>query len=162
MLSLRLFYAILALIVCTGCKNKNPNIDKSELVAEINKEEPQKEELPQVIIQEDVIEQDTIVTDMRMIGETPQLKDWKNYFLQNNKYKDWDAKDPKQTMIGYAVEKNGKASNVKVMRGSENEDLDKEAVRLIEEGEFTVGKDINGKYIRTGTMAIVVYFPPQK
>lgn len=146
-------------IVC-ACNNKNPNINKEELITELTTESEQEKSHQTITIEN--TEQDTIVTDMRMVGTTPVMKNWKNYFLENNKYKDWDKSDSKRTMVTYVVEKNGKATDVKVSNSSGNDDLDKEAVRLIQGGEFTVGQDMNGQYIRTGKMFIVVHFPPQQ
>ncbi|GEM_PF-2921880 len=154
-----LLQSLTVFFVLCACNNKSPNIDKSELVAELKTEKPEKEITPQSDITENT-EQDTIVTDMFVVGTTPVLKGTKDYLKQNNKYKDWDKNDSKKVFVGYVVERNGKASNVYVKISSENDELDKEAIRLVEEGEFTVGTDTNGKEIRTGNMMIVIDFPP--
>lgn len=152
---------LLTAVLMYGCKNKNPNISREELVAELNRAE---EKTDTINPGNDSIDNDTIVMDGRFIKTTPMLKDWKNYFLTNNRFKDWDEKDPRQVMVQYVVEKDGKASHVRLGTNAStgNEELDKEAIRLIEDATFTVGIGMNDKTIRTGRMAIVVYFPPKK
>lgn len=155
-----LLHSFLAFLILFACANKSPNINKSELITELTTAEPEQAETDKTFIIE-TTEQDTIVTDMKMVGTTPVLKGERDYLSQNNKYKDWDKNDAKRVIVGYVVEKNGKASNIFIRISSENEELDKEAIRLIEEAEFSVGTDITNKEIRTGNMAIVVDFPPR-
>lgn len=97
-----------------------------------------------------------------VFSHVPMLKGGNDYFRNNNRYKDWDSNDPKQVMVGYVVEKDGTASNIVVLESSGNDDLDKEAVRLIKETEYTVGVlRKNGKKVRAESMANVVHFPPK-
>lgn len=100
--------------------------------------------------------------DLMEINETPIFKgNPKEYFRNNNKYKDWNINDSKEVTLEYVVEKNGKASNIEIRKSSGNTDLDKEATRLIEEVMHLPGTDMKGEPIRCGNMMITVYFPPQ-
>lgn len=97
-----------------------------------------------------------------VFSHVPMLKGGNDYFRNNNRYKDWNSNDPKEVLVGYVVEKDGTASNVVVLESSGNDNLDKEAVRLVKEGEYTVGVlRKNGKKVRAGGMANVVHFPPK-
>ena len=91
---------------------------------------------------------------------TAELQDAINYFLANNKYKDWKDAERKMVYIQGIVEKNGTVTGVKVIKSSQIEDLDKEAVRLIKAAKYSPGKH-NNKYVRS-KFAIAVSFPPQK
>ncbi len=43
---------------------------------------------------------------------TAYLENWESYFRTNNKYKDWDSKDAKMTMITATIDKYGKPHDV--------------------------------------------------
>ena len=94
-----------------------------------------------------------------VFSHIPLLKGGLDYFRKNNRYNDWDSKNPKETLIEYVVEKNGKASHVSIKESSGNAELDQEAIRLIKEAEYTVAKLKNGKEARAGGMMINVTFP---
>lgn len=100
-----------------------------------------------------------IYTGFGVFSHIPLLKGGLDYFRKNNRYNDWDSKNPKETLIEYVVEKNGKASHVSIKESSGNAELDQEAIRLIKEAEYTVAKLKNGKEARTGGMMINVTFP---
>lgn len=100
-----------------------------------------------------------IYTGFGVFSHIPLLKGGLDYFRKNNRYNDWDSKNPKETLIEYVVEKNGKASHVSVGESSGNAELDQEAIRLIKEAEYTVAKLKNGKEARAGGMMINVTFP---
>lgn len=100
-----------------------------------------------------------IYTGFGVFSHIPLLKGGLDYFRKNNRYNDWDSKNPKETLIEYVVEKNGKASHVSIKEGSGNAELDQEAIRLIKEAEYTVAKLKNGKEARAGGMMINVTFP---
>ena len=100
-----------------------------------------------------------IYTGFGVFSHIPLLKGGLDYFRKNNRYNDWDSKNPKETLIEYVVEKNGKASHVSIKESSGNAELDQEAIRLIKEAEYTVAKLINGKEARAGGMMINVTFP---
>lgn len=100
-----------------------------------------------------------IYTGFGVFSHIPLLKGGLDYFRKNNSYNDWDSKNPKETLIEYVVEKNGKASHVSIKESSGNAELDQEAIRLIKEAEYTVAKLKNGKEARAGGMMINVTFP---
>lgn len=100
-----------------------------------------------------------IYTGFGVFSHIPLLKGGLDYFRKNNRYNDWDSKNPKETLIEYVVEKNGKASHVSIKESSGNAELDQEAIRLIKEAEYTVAKLKNGKEARAGGMIINVTFP---
>lgn len=100
-----------------------------------------------------------IYTGFGVFSHIPLLKGGLDYFRKNNRYNDWDSKNPKETLIEYVVEKNGKASHVSIKENSGNAELDQEAIRLIKEAEYTVAKLKNGKEARAGGMMINVTFP---
>lgn len=100
-----------------------------------------------------------IYTGFGVFSHIPLLKGGLDYFRKNNRYNDWDSKNPKETLIEYVVEKNGKASHVSIKESSGNAELDQEAIRLIKEAEYTVAKLKNGKEARAGGMMISVTFP---
>ena len=89
-----------------------------------------------------------IYTGFGVFSHIPLLKGGLDYFRKNNRYNDWDSKNPKETLIEYVVEKNGKASHVSIKESSGNAELDQEAIRLIK-----------GKEARAGGMMINVTFP---
>jgi len=89
-----------------------------------------------------------------------ELLDAMNYFFTNNKYKDWKDAEMKKVYIQGIVEIDGGISGVKVIKSSQIEDLDKEAVRLIKAAKYSPGIH-NNKYVRS-KFSIVVSFPPQK
>jgi len=100
-----------------------------------------------------------IYTGFGVFSHIPLLKGGLDYFRKNNRYNDWDSKNPKETLIEYVVEKNGKASHVSIKESSGNAELDQEAIRLIKEAEYTVAKLKNGKEARAGGIMINVTFP---
>ena len=100
-----------------------------------------------------------IYTGFGVFSHIPLLKGGLDYFRKNNRYNDWDSKNPKETLIEYVVEKNGKASHVSIKESSGNAELDQEAIRLIKEAVYTVAKLKNGKEARAGGMMINVTFP---
>lgn len=100
-----------------------------------------------------------IYTGFGVFSHIPLLKGGLDYFRKNNRYNDWDSKNPKETLIEYVVEKNGKTSHVSIKESSGNAELDQEAIRLIKEAEYTVAKLKNGKEARAGGMMINVTFP---
>ena len=111
----------------------------------------------ETITEED--EPNRIYTGFGVFSHIPLLKGGLDYFRKNNRYNDWDSKNPKETLIEYVVEKNGKASHVSIKESSGNAELDQEAIRLIKEAEYTVAKLKNGKEARAGGMMINVTFP---
>ena len=99
--------------------------------------------------------------DEEMPYTTATLKDWKNYFRQNNQYKDGPKDDETKTMILAVIEADGTATDVKVARSSGIDKLDKEAIRLIENAEIEPATNEEGDPIRMKNWIIPVYFPPR-
>lgn len=97
-----------------------------------------------------------------VIKNTPTLDNALEYFMTNNRYKDWDPNDKKEVWVKYIVEKDGTASDVSIMKSCDVEKLDNEALRLIREAHFLHGTNHQNEPIRCGDMAIIVYFPPKK
>lgn len=110
---------------------------------------------------EDEDDPDKIYTGF-VFSHVPMLIGGNDYFRKNNRYKDWDSEDPKEVWVEWVVEKDGTASHVFVKESCGNEKLDEEAVRLIKEARYTVGKlRKNGKEVRVGNMMGPVFFPPK-
>lgn len=99
--------------------------------------------------------------ELKSIKNTPQLENYKQYFRTNNKYNTWDSDNKKEVLVGYIVEKNGKPSGVFVKTSCGIQELDDEAVRLINEAHFLPGINFKDEPIRCGDMMIPVHFPPQ-
>ncbi|WP_293738728.1 energy transducer TonB [uncultured Parabacteroides sp.] len=93
---------------------------------------------------------------------TAYLENWESYFRTNNKYKDWDSKDAKMTMITATIDKYGKPHDVKVLRSCNVKKLDEEAIRLIREATtISPAKTEQGEDIEMKKWVIPVYFPPK-
>lgn len=96
------------------------------------------------------------------VKETPIFKDKPiEYFRKNNKYKDWDANNPKEVSLDYIVEKDGTTSNIRIIKSSGEKKLDDEAIRLIKEAPHLYGANLKGKPIRCKDTKITVFFPPK-
>lgn len=93
---------------------------------------------------------------------TAYLENWESYFRTNNKYKDWDSKDAKMTMITATIDKYGKPHDVKVLRSCNVKKLDEEAIRLIREATtISPAKTEQREDIEMKKWVIPVYFPPK-
>lgn len=153
--------SLLLFVSCTG-KTKQPKEetlwDDSAIVN--NSAHATKAEITE---KKDTVDNDRIYyfEDLQEIKETPRLAGPKEYFRKNNKFKDWDANDPKQVFLEYIVEKNGTASNVEIKESSGIKKLDDEALRLIKEAEYLPGTNHKGEPIRCGNMMNHVFFPPK-
>jgi TonB family protein len=99
--------------------------------------------------------------DLSEISEGADLLNWKEYFRENNRFKDWDSKDEKRVLVKSVIEKNGKASNIEIAESSGNEELDNEAIRLVQEATFSTGKNLKGQPVRSGDFIVQVFFPPK-
>ena len=133
----------------------NKTVDTIKKEKEVSLKRTGKKE--ETITEED--DPNRIYTGFGVFSHIPLLKGGLDYFRKNNRYNDWDSKNPKETLIEYVVEKNGKASHVSIKESSGNAELDQEAIRLIKEAEYTVAKLKNGKEARAGGMMINVTFP---
>ena len=107
---------------------------------------------------------------------TAYIPDYKSYFNQNNKFKDWDISKRKVVIVKALVEKDGSVSEAHMFMGADYnkeknqitnrresgcgiQELDKEAVRLIREATFTPGKDKEKNTVRSNIVTFV-FFPP--
>ena len=75
-------------------------IKKRERRSFFKKETGKKEE---TITEED--DPNRIYTGFGVFSHIPLLKGGLDYFRKNNRYNDWDSKNPKETLIEYVVEK---------------------------------------------------------
>ena len=108
-----------------------------------------------------VSDDERIITDIHEIAVTASLDNYLEYFRQNNRFSDWDANDARQVLIRAVINRDGTSSYVGVMSSSGIEKLDNEAIRLIQEGSFTPGRNAEGEIIRMGGFGIPVFFPPR-
>lgn len=99
--------------------------------------------------------------DPDLVYSTATLETWKSYFPAHNKYKDWDPKDPKQTLVGAVIDKQGKPHDLRIIRSSGIKELDEEAVRLIREAPITPAKNKNGEEVEQTNWVCMVHFPPK-
>lgn len=82
------------------------------------------------------------------------------YFRTNNKYKDWDPKNPQGVSISTIVETDGTLTDLTIVRKCNEELLNKEALRLIKEAKIEPAKNSSGDNIRS-RWSIRVVFPPK-
>ena len=87
------------------------------------------------------------------------------YLRTNNKYKDWDPKNPKIVGIKAIIEKDGSLTNVAIGIKCDEESLNKEAFRLINDAiangvKIEPAKNARGNPIRM-RWGIYVSFPPK-
>jgi len=96
---------------------------------------------------------------------TATLVNWKEYFRKNNKYEDWNPKNPQVVLIKAIVEKDGTLTDVAIVKECDEDKLNKEALRLIRDAkangaQIEPARNSNGEYIRS-RWAIPVSFPPK-
>ena len=96
---------------------------------------------------------------------TASLMNWKEYFRTNNKYKDWDPKNPQRVMMRAIVEKDGTTTDVTILKKCDEESLNKEAFRLIQDAkangaQIDPAKNADGNPVRS-KWTIIVEFPPK-
>lgn len=113
---------------------------------------------------------ETPVTEKAIVVEDTTIHEWPattahldnaiEYFRQNNKFKDWDKNDKRTVFIRGVVEKNGKFSTVIKISGDENEELRKEAIRLVKAATISPAENEKGEPIRS-YWANVIEFPPK-
>jgi TonB family protein len=107
--------------------------------------------------------EDTLIyyfSDQKKIHNTPYFENYTEYCRDNNKYKNWDKNDKRETIVGFVVEKDGTTSYVKVIKSSGIEMLDNEAIRLAKQMKHSKpGTDLKGNPIRVGDMTVKVFFP---
>ena len=106
------------------------------------------------------IDNDTTVYDGYTFDVPPELPDEINYFLKNNKYKDWKETDKTFVALQGIVEKDGTITGVNVRKSSDITVLDEEAARLIKSAKYIPAKYKN-KNVRS-KFSILVNFPARK
>lgn len=111
----------------------------------------------------DLKENDTIVyADEKDVFNTPYIKNVKEYFRKNNRYKDWDKNDKREVVVNFSTLKDGSNINVKIRKSSGVQKLDDEAVRLIQKMKYEEPAiDFDHKPVSVKLMSIVVFFPPK-
>jgi hypothetical protein len=112
---------------------------------------------------EDLIEDDRLYgfDDLKEMKNTAYIEHWQEYFRANNKYKDWNEEDRRETIIKCIVEKDGTTSDVKIVTTSGVDSLDMEAVRLMEEITGVIPAiNFNNQKIRSADFIVRVFFPP--
>ena len=121
-----LIFASTGLSLAACSQNKSVNLSDEKIEAELQKiEVGQAEKAEKATAEDDSVSQ--------IPYYTATLTTWETYFRTHNKFKDWDPKDPKMVMIGADIDKYGKPHHIKVVRSSKNKELDKEAIRLIQQ-----------------------------
>lgn len=129
--------------------------EKSHLDLDKNSSKPEVENISE--------KEDTMIyyfSDQKKIHNTPYFENYTEYCRVNNKYKDWDKSDKRETIVGFVVEKDGTTSYVKVMKSSGIEMLDNEAIRLAKQMKHgKPGTDLKGNPIRVGDMTVKIFFP---
>ncbi|WP_029905076.1 energy transducer TonB [Prevotella sp. 10(H)] len=105
-------------------------------------------------------EDTTIVTDIALVQSTPYLDKALQYLKKHNKYRDWDANNKKQVMVGFVGEKDGTTSYANIKKSCGVKELDEEALRIVRELKYDEpGTDPDGNPIRVGNMVIMIDFP---
>lgn len=109
------------------------------------------------------VEQSTAVEEPTdtIVFNTAQLSDWKEYFQTNNKYKDWDPKQKTKALVGAVIEKDGTPTKLKIIKSSGNEQLDQEAIRLIQQAPIKPAINKAKQPVRQTNWVIFVEFPPK-
>lgn len=83
-----------------------------------------------------------------------------SYLRENNKFKDWDKNNVQKVFVKGVVEKDGKLSTILKVGGSENEELKKEAIRLLKEATISPATNEKGQPVRC-YWTNMVEFPPK-
>ncbi len=122
-------------------------------------QETKPEEMISPVVDQQIVQEDTTIYTMEH-PTTAYLEDFAEYFQQNNRYANWDKANERRTIIQCVVEKDGRATQVRVARDSGEDRLDAEAVRLIEEAVYVPMKTAGGQPVRS-LFTIPVYFPPR-
>lgn len=92
---------------------------------------------------------------------TPYVEDWQEYYRTNNRFKDWDPAKKATVLVGAVIEKDGTPRNIRVIRSSGYDELDKEALRLIKEASIKPALNEAKQAVRCSNFGAPVSFPPQ-
>lgn len=109
-------------------------------------------------IAENIVDEDTTIYDMPATGAV--MQNAVNYLRENNKFKDWNKNDIQKVFVRGVVEKDGKLSTIVKVGGTENEELKKEAVRLLKGATITPATNEKRQPVRS-YWTNVVEFPPK-
>ena len=148
-----IFLAGICMLVLSACGSKEGKLKISD--ESLFAEHPS----DKVLTVSDSVNKDTLNLDLPPYS-TAALLNAKEYFRTNNKYKDWDPKNPQYVLISAIVEKDGTLTDMKVVKKCNDDLLNKEALRLIREAKIEPAKNSNGDYTRS-RWSIVVKFPPE-
>lgn len=95
-----------------------------------------------------------------VLWNTPYIKDWKEYYRANNRFKDWDPDKKTMALVIGIIEKDGTPRNLRIGRSSGNEKLDQEAIRLIKEAKIEPALNKAKQPVRCSNFGVAVAFPP--
>ena len=109
-------------------------------------------------IAENIVDEDTTIYDMPTTGAV--MQNAVNYLRENNKFKDWNKNDIQKVFVRGVVEKDGKLSTIVKVGGTENEELKKEAFRLLKGATITPATNEKRQPVRS-YWTNVVEFPPK-
>ena len=90
----------------------------------------------------------------------PYAKGWGEYLRKNNRYKDWEG-EPCIVLVGATVDKEGHLTDIRVTKRVGNEELNKEALRLVKgiEKIMPAIDKATGESIECKNFALPVHFP---
>lgn len=95
-----------------------------------------------------------------VVFNTPDIKDWQEYYRNNNRFKEWKGKEV-VAVVGAVIEANGMPRNIRIIRSCGHDELDREAVRLVEEADIVPATNEVGQPVRCTNFCAPVYFPPR-
>lgn len=133
------------------------NADLSGLESMRQLPDVQKQEKPDMAM---TASQEEEQTDT-VVFNTPYIKDWKEYYRTNNRFKDWDPNNEATTLVGAVIEKDGTPWNLKILRSSGHDELDQEAIRLVREADIDPATNKAKQPVRCYNFAAPVSFPPK-
>jgi len=158
---------IIILLACSGKREKITTLSDSQLFENQNNKENTVSDT--LILEGQKTKQTSELTATEEVVDMPyataSLVNWKEYFRKNNKYKDRDPKNSKRVIVQAIVEKDGSTTDVKILRECDEDLLNKEAFRLIQDAkaigaQIEPGKDAYGNPVRS-KWTIFVEFPPK-
>ena len=95
-----------------------------------------------------------------MVFRPPYIGNWQEYYRSNNRFKDWKGKEV-VTIVGAVIERDGTLRNLRIIRSCGHDELDREAIRLVEEADITPATNEAKQPVRCTNFAAPVYFPPR-
>lgn len=95
-----------------------------------------------------------------VVFRPPYIGNYQEYYRSNNRFKDWKGKEV-MTMVGAVIERDGTPHNLRIIRSCGHDELDREAIRLVEEADITPATNEAKQPVRCTNFAAPVYFPPR-